>query len=143
MGADTDQNTPIRPFPPGAQEHEIREYLGQPDQHGEGYWPNTRAAIYELEPNRVTLAYFYDRDTGQVRQSEAAFAQSIDRLEMRVALVTMLEGRSTMAIETALNQVWSGRLNRYTFEQSLFRGVIERNHYDQIHIQIWDVDFHP
>ena len=142
VGVPANQNTPVRGFSPGSQESEIRGYLGEPDQTGEGYWPNTRTAVYEVTPNRATLAYFYDRDTGRVRQSEAAFSQSMDRLAMRVALVNMLSGRSTEAIETALEQVRSRRLNRYTFEQGPFRGVIERNQYDQIHIQIWDSDFH-
>ncbi|MDJ0702051.1 MAG: serine/threonine-protein kinase [Leptolyngbyaceae cyanobacterium MO_188.B28] len=142
VGVSVNQAKPVRGFSPGAQESEIREYLGEPDQSGEGYWPNTRTAVYEVTPNRATLAYFYDRDTGRVRQSEAAFSQSMDRLAMRVALVNMLNGRSTEAIETALEQVRSRRLNRYTFEQGPFRGVIERNQYDQIHIQIWEADFH-
>ena len=143
VGVVANQITPvIRGFSPGTSEDEIRKEWGEPDQVGEGYWPNTRAAIYELTPNRATLAYFYDRDTGQVHQSEAAFAQSMDPGIMQIVLVNMLEGRSTVAIETALKQVRSHQLNRYTFEQSRFRGVIERNQYDQIHIQIWDVDFH-
>ena len=136
------QTVPVRGFSPGSPESEIRKYLGEPDQVGAGYWPNTRVALYELMPNRATLAYFYDRDTGQVRQSEAAFAQSMHRLAMRMALIGMLDSRSTVEIEKALDQVRSRRLNRYLFEHRQFRGVIERNQYDQIHIQIWDIDFH-
>ena len=142
VGVVANQSTPvIRGFSPGTPESMIRQFLGEPDQIGEGYWPNTRAAIYELTPNRATLAYFYDQDTGQVRQSEAAFAQSIDQGSMKWALVNMLDGRSTVAIETALEQVRSRQLNYFPISQGQFQGVIERNQHDQIYIQIWDVDF--
>ena len=55
---------------------------------------------------------------------------------MRTALTGMLDGRSTRAIETGLDQVRTGQIERYPFEQNGLRGSIERNNNGFIHIHV-------
>ncbi|NET35784.1 MAG: protein kinase [Cyanothece sp. SIO1E1] len=135
--------TPSVPgFSTGTPEAKIKERLGEPSQTGKGYWPNTYSALYELAPNQINLAYLYDNDSGRVRQSEAAFAQSVDPLVMRVTLTNMLDGQSTEEIEAGLLAVRSRQSNRYTFQQGELKGIIERNQHDRIYIGVWEADLH-
>lgn len=133
---------PVPGFPPGTSEDKIKEELGEPQESGQGFWPNTRTALYEIIPNQVTLGYIYDRDSGALRQSEAAFAQSVDDLTMRVALNNMLAGKSTEEIEAGLMQVRDRQKGRHNFSRGRYEGVIERNDRDRIYIGVWDKDLH-
>ncbi|MBD2461591.1 serine/threonine protein kinase [Oscillatoria sp. FACHB-1407] len=128
--------------PVGTSEDEIVGLLGEPNRAGDGYWRNTRTALYDVIPNKVTLAYIYDRDTSRVRQSEASFAQSVDPLTMQVTLNGMLGGRLTEDVEDALKRVRERDSNRYTFESNGLEGIIERNNRDRIYIAVWEADLH-
>ncbi len=127
---------------PGATADAVQERLGQPSQAGDGYWPNTRTEQYDWVPGLVTLAYIYDRDSNQIKQSEVSFAQAVDPLVIRVALNNMLDGGLNAAIENGLAQVRSRETNRYTFERRGFEGVIERDSRDRIYVGVWQADFH-
>ena len=108
--------------------------LGEPTR--QSISPSATTAVYELDPNRATVAYRYDAAGNTVQQAEAVFAPSYDRLIMRVALTGMLNGQSTRAIETGLDQVRSGQIDRYPFEQNGLTGSIERNNSGFIHIHV-------
>lgn len=133
---------PIPGFPTGTPESQIQEQLGEPDRTSRGVWSNTRASLYEVVPNQVTLAYLYDRTSGRVRQTEASFAQSVDSLVMRTALNGMLKGRSTEEIEAGLQKVRQRQTNQYRFETGGVKGLIERNDRDRIYVGVWDADLH-
>jgi serine/threonine protein kinase len=135
-------NKPVPGFPTGTPENEVKSRLGEPTRTGDGYWNNTRSALYDLVPGRVTLAYLYDRNTDQVRQSEASFAQSVDRTVVRVTLNGMMNGRLSAAIEQGLDQVRQRQSNRYSFQAEQLEGTIERNNRDRIYIAVWDADLH-
>lgn len=136
-------NAPNVPgFPTGTSETTIRQKLGDPTKSGYGYWGNTRSVLYDLVPNQVTLGFLYDNDTGEVRQSEASFSQSIDRSVMKTALAEMLGGRMDRSIEQGLMDVWKWRSNNYSFTTGDLKGVIERNERDRIYIGVWDADLH-
>ncbi|MBL1175459.1 serine/threonine protein kinase [Pantanalinema sp. GBBB05] len=136
-------NTPNIPgFPTGTAEATIRQKLGDPTKSGYGYWGNTRSVLYDLVPNQVTLGFLYDNDTGEVRQSEASFSQSIDRSVMQTTLEEMLGGRMDRMIEQGLMDVWKWRSNNYSFTTGDLKGVIERNERDRIYIGVWDADLH-
>ncbi|KJH72337.1 protein kinase domain-containing protein [Aliterella atlantica] len=129
-------------FPPGTSESRVRAALGNPDRTSRGVWGNTRAVIYEVEPERITLGYLYDRNSGQIRQTEVAFAQSVELEQMQATLRGMLGDRITDNIIQGLQQVRSRRTNNYSFNTGNLEGTIERNERDRIYIGVWDADLH-
>ncbi|MBD2090118.1 protein kinase [Microcoleus sp. FACHB-1515] len=135
-------NKPIPGFPTGTPESEVESSLGEPSRTGGGLWPNTRSALYDLVPGQVTLAYLYDRTTNRVRQTEASFAQSVDRNIMRVTLNGMMGGRLSTDIEQGLDRVRDRQANRFGFASRGIEGTIERNNRDRIYMAVWDEDLH-
>lgn len=129
-------------FPTGTSESEVRATLGKPTKTRAGYWANTRSALYELQPDRVTLAYIYDQNSGKIRQTEASFAPSVDDLLIRVAFNGMMGSQASPETLTGLQQVYQRRSNQYTFAQGGLKGTIERNNRDRIYIAVWDADLH-
>jgi len=133
----------IRGLPPGTAESEVKELLGEPTEIiAEGYWPNTRAAIYDLQPGEITVAYIYDRDTGLVRQSELSVAQSVYDLMVETAINGMLDFRTTKKIKRGWQDVHQGREDSYNFKTGPFKGVIQRQDDDRIYIGVWEDDLH-
>ncbi len=121
-------------FAPGTTATAIANRLGSPTRQSAS--PSATTAVYELDPNRASVAYVYDAGGTTVQQAEAVFAPSYDRLIMRVALAGMLDGQSTREIETGLEQVRTGQVERYPFEQNGLTGSIERNSNGFIHIYV-------
>ncbi|MEG4218082.1 serine/threonine-protein kinase [Microcoleus sp. Pol14C6] len=138
-----DRKTPTIPgFAVGTAESQILSELGEPtDSQARGYWPNTRTALYEILPNRITLGYIYDRDSGQLVQTEGSFAQSVDDLVVRTALNGMVGGASREILQ-GLGDVQQRRSNRFTFRKGSLEGMIERNERDRIYIGVWDDNLH-
>ncbi|MBW4422049.1 MAG: protein kinase [Myxacorys californica WJT36-NPBG1] len=129
-------------FPIGTSVQEVQATLGQPVQTKRGYWGDTQSALYEPVPNQISLAYLFDRSSGQVRQTEASFAPSVDSLVMQVTVNGMLGSQAPPEVLAALKRVARRQTNQYTFEQGGLEGVIERNSSDRIYIGIWDADLH-
>ena len=125
---------PVPGFAPGTAATAVINRLGEPTR--QSISPSATTAVYELDPNRATVAYRYDAAGNTVQQAEAVFAPSYDRLIMRVALTGMLYGQSTRAIEAGLDQVHSGQIDRYPFEQNGLTGSIERNNSGFIHMYV-------
>ncbi|MBW4578485.1 MAG: serine/threonine protein kinase [Tildeniella nuda ZEHNDER 1965/U140] len=128
-------------FPVGTSEREVEAALGKPSRTDKGVWGDTRTALYEVVPNAVTLAYIYDRASGNVRQTEASFAQSVDTLQMKVALNNMTGGQANDLLDK-LEAVKQRKANEYTFSKGNLKGVIQRNSSDRIYIGVWDADLH-
>jgi serine/threonine protein kinase, bacterial len=126
-------------FPVGTPEDAVRSTLGRPSKRSRGLW-NTRAYIYTLEPNRIDLGYLFDRRTGVLRQTEAAFAQSVEPDVMKNTLQGMLGGSAPGEIKQGLQKVYDRQSNNYSFNLGGLRGVIQRNNEDQIYIGVWDAD---
>ncbi|MEG4056889.1 MULTISPECIES: protein kinase domain-containing protein [unclassified Microcoleus] len=137
------QKTPTIPgYAVGTAESQILSELGEPtDSQARGYWPNTRTALYEILPNRITLGYIYDRDSGELVQTEGSFAQSVDDLVVRTALNGMVGGASQEILQ-GLGDVQQRRSNRFTFRKGSLEGMIERNERDRIYIGVWDENLH-
>ncbi len=129
-------------FPPGTSESRVKAALGNPKTNTRGIWGNTRAVIYELEPERVTLGYLYDRNSGQIRQTEVAFAQSVESEVMQATLQGMLGDRFSDEINNGLEQVRQRQTNSYSFNTGNLKGTIERNNRDRIYIGVWEADLH-
>jgi len=137
------QKSPTIPgYAVGTPESQILDELGEPtDSQARGYWPNTRTALYEILPNRITLGYIYDRDSGQLVQTEGSFAQSVDDLVVRTALNGMVGGASREILQ-GLGDVQQRRTDRFTFKKGSLEGTIERNERDRIYIGVWDDNLH-
>ena len=125
---------PVPGFAPGTNATSVINRLGEPTRQSVS--PTATTAVYELDPNRATVAYVYDAAGNTVQQAEAVFAPSYDRLIMRTALTGMLNGQSTRDIEAGLEQVRTGQVNQYPFERNGLRGSIERNNNGFIHIHV-------
>ena len=125
---------PVPGFAPGTTAQTVMSRLGDPTR--QSISPSATTAVYELDPNRATVAYIYDAAGNTIQQTEAVFAPSYDGLVMKVALNGMLDGRSTRDIESGLEQVRSGQLDQYPFEQNGLTGSIERNSNGFIHIHV-------
>jgi serine/threonine-protein kinase len=138
-----DRKTPTIPgFAVGTPESQILSQLGEPtDSEARGYWPNTRTALYEILPNRITLGYIYDRDSGQLVQTEGSFAPSVDDLVVRTALNGMVGGASREILQ-GFRDVQQRRADRFTFKKGSLEGTIERNERDRIYIGVWDENLH-
>jgi serine/threonine protein kinase len=128
-------------FAVGTSEREVEAALGKPTQTNKGAWGDTRTALYEVVPNAVTLAYLYDRASGNVRQTEASFAQSVDTLQMKVTLNNMTGGQANDLLDK-LEAVKQRQANEYTFTKGNLKGIIQRNEHDRIYIGVWDADLH-
>ena len=141
--ATSDRKTPTIPgFAVGTAESQILDALGQPtDSQARGYWPNTRTALYEILPNRITLGYIYDLDSGQLVQTEGSFAPSVDDLVVRTALNGMVGGANREILQ-GFRDVQQRRSNRFTFRKGSLEGTIERNERDRIYIGVWDDNLH-
>lgn len=136
-------NLPTIPgFPTGTPEAEIERQLGTPTQRGDGYWRNTRSALYELVPDQVTLAYLYDLTTNRVRQTEASFARSMDHSIVLGVLKGMLGGTLPPRIAEAFDKVWRRASDRYPFKLGNLEGVVERHERDRVYIGVWEADLH-
>lgn len=125
---------PVPGFAPGTTAAAITNRLGEPTRQSVS--PSATTAVYELDPNRASVAYVYDAAGNTVQQTEAVFAPSYDRLIMRVALTGMLDGQSTRAIEAGLERVRTGEIKQYPFELDGLTGRIERNKNGFIHIHV-------
>ena len=134
--------TTIPGYPIGTSEKEIKAKLGEPTKTNKGLWPNTRTAIYDLEPNRITLGYIYDQNTGILRQTEVSFGQSVDRLQMQVTVNGMLGNSNSETILQELDKIHQRKSNQYVFRRGKVAGIIERNNSDRIYIAIWDTNLH-
>ncbi|NES79032.1 MULTISPECIES: serine/threonine-protein kinase [Okeania] len=133
----------IRGLPPGTLESKVIELLGKPTTVKErGYWPNTRAVIYDLLPNQITLGYIYDRDSRRLRQTELSVADGIDDLMVRTAFISMLNWRITPEIKQGLQDVRNRKINRYEFKTGNLEGLIERSRNDLVYIGVWEDDLH-
>ena len=129
-------------FAVGTPETQVVAALGEPTEtQAKGYWPNTRTALYDLVPDRITLGYIYDRDSGELVQTEGSFAQSVDDLVVRTALNGMLGG-ADRDIMQGFQDVQQRRSNRFTFRKGSVEGAIERNDRDRIYIAVWDDNLH-
>lgn len=93
-------------------------------------------------PDQVTVAFLYDKDTSKVRQTEASFAQTVDRAVMADTLNGMLDGGLTASIEEGFNSVWKRTANQYSFSTGALKGTIERNDRDRIYLAVWEADLH-
>ncbi|BAY92253.1 MULTISPECIES: serine/threonine-protein kinase [unclassified Tolypothrix] len=132
----------IPAFPTGTSRSSVEATLGKPKKDLRGVWRNTRAVTYNVVPDQIDLGYLFDRKTGALRQTEAAFAQSVDPQVMQNTLNGMLGGQATAEIKQGLQQIQSRQSDSFQFTQGGVKGQIVRQDCDFIYISIWDADLH-
>ncbi|MDF5716940.1 MAG: protein kinase [Rhizonema sp. NSF051] len=134
------QNVPA--FPTGTSRNTVEATLGKPARDLRGAWRNTRAVTYQLVPNQIDLGYLFDRNSGTLRQTEVAFAQSVNPQVMQTTVEQMLGGETTEEIQEGLQQVQQRQSDNFSFTKGSLKGQIVRQECDLIYISIWDSDLH-
>ncbi|RCJ28549.1 serine/threonine protein kinase [Nostoc minutum NIES-26] len=129
-------------FPTGTQRNTVEAVLGKPSKDLRGVWGKTRAVTYKVVPNQIDLGYLFDRNSGVLRQTEVAFAQSVDPQLMQSTLSGMLGGQATEEIQQGLQQIQQRQLDNFSFTKGSVKGQIVRQNCDFIYISIWDADLH-
>ncbi|MBW4642281.1 MAG: serine/threonine protein kinase [Goleter apudmare HA4340-LM2] len=132
----------IPAFPTGTPRSAVEATLGKPKRDLRGLWPNTRAVTYKVVPKQIDLGYLFDRNSGALRQTEAAFAQSVDSQIMQATLDGMLGGQSSAEIKQGLQQIQQRQSDNFQFTKGGVKGQIVRQNCDFIYISIWDADLH-
>jgi serine/threonine-protein kinase len=130
-------------FPTGTARGTVEATLGRKSRDLRGLWGDTRAVTYKLVPNQVDLGYLFDRKTGRLVQTEAAFAQSVDIEVMQNTLSGMLNGQATAKIQQGLQQIQKRQRDDFSFSLGSVKGQIVRQSCDLIYISIWEADLHP
>ncbi|HIK08359.1 MAG TPA: protein kinase [Trichormus sp. M33_DOE_039] len=139
---ETATRTSVPAFPTGTSRSTVEATLGKPNRDLRGAWGRTRAVVYKLIPNKVDLGYLFDRNTGELKQTEVAFAQSVDPQLMQNTLNGMLNGRATAKIQQGLQQVQQRQRDDFSFTVGAVKGQIIRQNCDLIYISVWDADLH-
>ncbi|WP_298905990.1 serine/threonine protein kinase [uncultured Nostoc sp.] len=140
--AATTSRQSVPAFPTGTARNIVEATLGKPNQDLRGAWPKTRAVVYKLVPNKIDLGYLFDRNSKVLRQTEVAFAQSVDPQVMEATLNGMLDGQATEKIQQGLKQVQQRQSDNFSFQNGSVKGQIIRQKCDFIYISIWDADLH-
>ncbi|MBD2594515.1 serine/threonine protein kinase [Nostoc sp. MBR 210] len=130
-------------FPTGTDRSTVEATLGRPKKNLRGLWGDTRAVTYKVVPNQIDLGYLFDRKSGRLVQTEAAFAQSVDPQVMQNTLSGMLNGRVTPEIQQKLQQLQQGQRDDFSFNLGSVKGQVVRQNCDFIYISIWEADLHP
>jgi hypothetical protein len=129
-------------FRPGINQNQIFQMFGTPAGTEIGYWPNTQAVFYHLIPNRVSLGFLFDKKSGKLRQTEAAFSQKVDLQTILITLNSMSGCRLNSTLELGLKSVYNRQAKDYYFAVDSLKGIIQRDQYDRIYIGIWEADLH-
>jgi serine/threonine-protein kinase len=129
-------------FPTGTARSTVEASLGKPVRDLRGTWGNTRAVTYNFVPNQIDLGYLFDRDTGELRQTEASFAQSVAPEVLQATLEGMIGGKASDEITQGLQQVQQGQLVNFRSQTGSMKVQIVRQECDFIYISVWDADLH-
>jgi serine/threonine-protein kinase len=128
-------------FPTGTSRSVVEEKLGK-KKDLRGLWGNTRAVTYKIVPDKIDVGYLFDKKTGTLKQTEAAFASSVEPEVMQTTLNGLLNGEATAEIKQGLEQVQQRQIDNFTFSKGGVKGQIIRQNCDFIYISIWDADLH-
>ena len=126
----------------GTSESQLVSTLGKPNSERRGALrPNTKVlSYYNVVPDRVNLSYQSD-DTGKIRQTDVALAQSVSLDAMEQTLAKMLGGNASADIKDKLRRVYERQSNFFFFETKDLKGKFQRDSRDRINISVWERDF--
>ncbi|WP_017661019.1 hypothetical protein [Baaleninema simplex] len=129
-------------FQPGTLRSHVEEMVGAPMQVQPGYWGNTTALIYNLIPKKVSLGFLFDNTSDRLRQTEASFAQSVDRHLILSTLDSMLGCQLDTSIRQGFDRVWTREISAYSFSLPSLEGTIAWENETRVYIGIWQDDLH-
>jgi serine/threonine protein kinase len=133
----------IPAFPLGMTQQNIVQLLGEPTQNSSGYWPNSRALLYEDTVSKeITLGYLTDTETTKVRQAEIGFDNSVDLQTIKQQVQQLMQGNYSPAIDRYLDQIYFQTSDRHDFTINNLEGVVQQSPGERIYIGIWDREFH-
>ncbi|MEO0377630.1 MAG: hypothetical protein AAF329_24120 [Cyanobacteria bacterium P01_A01_bin.17] len=139
----SDPSVEVPIFVTGSTQRELLETLGPPTQNWRGYYPSSKALVYKgIVPDRVDLGYLVSKTTGELRQTEIAFAQSIELETIQRTLRRLLGGELPASVQSQLKEVYRRQADQYFFLLGTQEGEIHRDKNGWIYIGIWDADFH-
>lgn len=127
----------------GTPKEELRKVLGEPNAIQKGYWSDSSAWIYKNQANGlVDLGYLFDINTDKLQQTEIAIAPSVGLATIEDILSSLLEGKNSSSVDRALEAIYRGQADRYSFELGDLEGSIEREEDDHIYLGVWQAGFH-
>lgn len=130
-------NIKIPIFTTGTTESQVKAVLGEPASIRNGSLANTKMLSYrDVAFGKVSLNYSFDRNTGQLRQTEVIFAKSISLEVMEQVLNELLEGKTPQEAKQGLQQIYRRQKGRQWIVTENFKGLIERLRSDRIYIEI-------
>jgi serine/threonine-protein kinase len=133
----------IPAFPLGMTEQNIADLLGKPTKNSSGYWPNSRALLYQnVVPQDITLGYLTDAETTKVRQAEIAFASSVKLETIKQEIQKLMQDNYSPEIEHYLEQIYFKTSDRHYFQVDNIKGVVEPTPERRLYFAIWDSGFH-
>jgi serine/threonine-protein kinase len=125
----------------GTSESQLVSTLGKPNSERKGWRPNTKVlAYYNVVPERVNLSYESD-DTGQIRQTNVALAQSVSLDVMEQTLTKMLGDDVPADIKEKLRSIYDRQSNFSFFKLNDLEGKFQRDAKDRINISVWERGF--
>lgn len=142
VAINTNNVASVPAFPTGTFRSTVEATLGRPGKDLRGKYGNTRAVTYNVVPGQIDLGFLFDRETGAIRQTEAAFAQSVDLQVMKNTLNGLLSNQASADIKQGLQQVQQRQSDNFKFQAGSVKGQIVRQDCDFIYISIWDADLH-
>lgn len=130
-------------FSPGNTKSTILKVLGEPVWKKPGFWENSMAWSYEdvFLPG-VDIGYIFDRQTGELRQSEIAFPAETDFKTMQLFLTFLGNKPVGSNLQKQARAVHQRQSDFYDFRIDNFKGVVRRNQADRLYIAVWEEDFH-
>ena len=134
--------TGIPGFQPGMRKNQVLQMFGTPAEILPGYWQDTIAVSYDLIPDRVSLGFLFDKESHILRQTEAAFANSVKLKTVLATLNSMLGCQLNEEIKQGLKKVWQNKNSQYQFNLDALEGVMHWEERDRLYIGIWQQDLH-
>jgi serine/threonine protein kinase len=129
--------------PLGMTQQNIVQLLGEPTKNSSGYWPNSRALLYENTiSKKITLGYLTDTETSKVRQAEIGFDSSVELKTIKQQVQQLMQDNYSPEIDRYLNQIYFKISDRHDFKINNLEGVVQQNPEERIYIGIWDREFH-
>lgn len=139
----SDPTVKVPVFTTGSTRKQVLDKLGSPTWDRRGYHPGSRALFYEgIVPNRVDLGYLVSKATGELLQTEIAFAQSVSLETVQNTLRQLVQGKLPASVRERLEQVYQHQINQHTFTVENLKGDIHRDDEGWLYIGIWNADFH-
>ncbi len=134
-------NAEIPTFSPGTPINQVKTLLGEPTSTGSGNSGNTEALAYYQLNGEISLKYLFDPTTGQLRQTQITFKQSVSLAKIQATLDRLFGGKAPEYAQEGLRAVYQRGKDRQWIAEEKLKGLIKRNQSDRIYLEISASDF--